>query len=242
MSAFRLDKIICDSGIATRSEARLMITAGRVRIDGKTETRADLKIELDDSEICVDGNVINGSKFRYFMLNKPEGVLTATEDRQQKTVLDLMPEDLKRLKIFPVGRLDKDTTGLLILTNDGEFCHAVTSPKRHIKKLYEFTVEGMLLPEDVDAFKSGITLRDGTECLPAILEIDENNLSRGRVSIYEGKYHQVKRMLASRGKTVVKLNRITVGELKLDSSLKPGSYREIDKNEIKLVLMGNVSK
>ncbi len=236
MSSFRLDKIICDSGIATRSEARGLISAGRVRVNGKTETHADLKIELNGAEIYVDGKPLNGDKFRYFMLYKPEGVLTATEDRDQKTVLDILPEELRRLKLFPVGRLDKDTTGLIILTNDGEFCHAVTSPKRHIKKLYEFTVKEMLAAEDVEAFKTGITLRDGTKCLPASLEIDKEDLSHGNVSIYEGKYHQVKRMLASRGKPVEKLKRVSIGELCLDKSMKPGDFREINENERSLIL------
>jgi 16S rRNA pseudouridine516 synthase len=242
MSSFRLDKIVCDSGLATRSEARGLIATGRVRVNGRVETHADLKIELDSAEVSVDGKTINGNKFRYFMLNKPEGVLTATEDREQKTVLDILPEELRRLKLFPVGRLDKDTTGLLILTNDGEFCHAVTSPKKHIKKLYEFTAAGELSSEDAEAFKEGITLRDGTKCLPAGLEIDKNDLCHGFASIYEGKYHQVKRMLASRGKPVVKLKRLTIGELRLDEALKPGDFREIFENERRLILNKVISK
>ena len=236
MSSSRLDKIICDSGIATRSEARELIVTGRVRVNGIAETHVDIKIDLDLAEICVDGKVINGNKFRYFMLYKPEGVLTATEDRDQTTVLDILPEELRRLKLFPVGRLDKDTTGLLILTNDGEFGHNVTSPKRHIKKLYEFTVAGELSSEDTEAFKAGITLRDGTECLPASLEIDEDNKSHGWVSIYEGKYHQVKRMLASREKPVEKLKRLAIGQLRLDEKMKPGDFREIDENDRRMVL------
>jgi len=241
MSLLRLDKIISDNGIASRSEARKMIASGRVWVDGKAITCADLKIDTGDSEIRLDGNVINGESLRYFMLYKPEGVVTATEDRSQKTVIDLLPKELTCLKLFPVGRLDKDTTGLLILTNDGEFCHTVTSPKRHIRKLYEVTVDGMLELDDTEAFIKGIVLQDGTECLPATLEIDENNTSHGFVKIYEGQYHQVKRMLASRGKHVRTLKRIAVGNLSLDVSMKPGDYKELSEKDINLIINKNVT-
>ncbi len=241
MSLLRLDKIISDSGIVTRSEAKKLIVSGRVRVDGMAMTSADLKIDTESSEICLDGRVINARRLRYFMLYKPEGVVTATEDRNQKTVIDLLPKEISRLKLFPVGRLDKDTTGLLILTNDGEFCHTVTSPKRHIRKLYEFTVEGMLEPDDIEAFRNGIVLHDGTECLPATLEIDENNPIHGFVTIYEGQYHQVKRMLASRGKHIRTLKRIAVGNLSLDVSLEPGEYKELTENDINLIINKNVT-
>lgn len=241
MSLLRLDKIISDSGIATRSEARKFIASGRVWVDGKAQTCAELKIDSENAEIRLDGNVINGASLRYFMLYKPDGVVTATEDRNQKTVLDLLPKELSRLKLFPVGRLDKDTTGLLILTNDGEFCHNVTSPKRHIKKLYEFTTEGTLETDDILAFEKGIVLKDGTECLPAELEIDVKNPSHGFVTIYEGQYHQVKRMLASRGKHIRTLKRIAVGDLPLDESLEPGKYKELSESDINIIVNRNVT-
>ncbi len=241
MSLFRLDKIISDSGSATRSEARRLIATGRVWVDGKAEKSADLKVDTDVAEIRLDGKIIDGAGLRYFMLYKPEGVVTATEDKTQKTVLDLLPAELKRLKLFPVGRLDKDTTGLLILTNDGDFGHAVTSPKRHIKKLYEFTAQGMLDAEDTEAFKKGIVLKDGTECLPAVLEIDENDRSHGFVTVFEGKYHQVKRMLASRGKPVKTLKRVAVGDLSLDASLQPGELKELSESDINLIVNKNVT-
>lgn len=237
MNLYRLDKIISERGIATRSEARGLISSGRVRVNGQTETHADVKIDIDTSTISVDGKSLKTGKYRYFMLYKPEGILTATEDRDQKTVIDILPEDLRRLKLFPVGRLDKDTTGLIILTNDGEFCHNVTSPKHHVEKRYEFTVEGELSAEDVRAFEAGIILRDGTECLPASLKIDEKNLSHGYVSVFEGKYHQVKRMLASVGKPVTSLKRLSIGGLCLDENMKPGDFKEIDENE--KILMSN---
>lgn len=241
MGLLRIDKVICDSGIATRSEAKKLIASGRVYADGKKIASADTKVDAENSEICVDGQIINGKKHRYFIMNKPEGVLSATEDRMQKTVVDLLPPELSRLNLFPVGRLDKDTTGLIILTNDGDFCHEVTSPKHHIQKVYEFTVEGTLSEEDAEAFKQGIILRDGTKCMPAVLKIDNENKSHGFAAVFEGKYHQVKRMLASRGTPVIKLKRISIGGLKLNESLKPGEYQEIDENEIKILVNKNVS-
>lgn len=241
MSLLRLDKIISDSGSATRSEARRLIASGRVWVDSKAEKCFDKKIDSESSEIRLDGKVISGGSLRYFMLYKPDGVVTATEDLNQKTVIDLLPPELMRLELFPVGRLDKDTTGLLILTNDGEFCHAVTSPRRHIKKLYEFTVEGALEPDDTEEFKKGIELKDGTQCLPAVLEIDESDHSHGFVTIYEGQYHQVKRMLASRGKPIRALKRVAVGDLSLDNSLKPGEFRELTKSDLNLIVNKNVT-
>ncbi|MBP8640215.1 MAG: rRNA pseudouridine synthase [Oscillospiraceae bacterium] len=241
MSLLRLDKIISDSGNATRSEARRLIASGRVWVDGSVVKSFDCKIDTENAEIRLDGKVIGGGSLRYFMLNKPEGVVTATEDKTQRTVLDLLSEEHKRLKLFPVGRLDKDTTGLLILTNDGDFCHAVTSPKRHIKKMYEFTTGEILEPEDVDAFKTGLVLKDGTECLPAFLEIDENDNRHGFVTIFEGKYHQVKRMLASRGKHVKLLKRISIGELSLNTSLQPGELMELTESDVNLIVNKNVT-
>lgn len=242
MNIFRLDKIICDSGAATRSEARALITSSRVRVDGRVVTDAGFKTDAESSEITIDGRAVNAGEFRYFMLNKPEEVLSATEDREQKTVLDLLPKELKKLGLFPVGRLDKDTTGLLLITNDGDFCHAATSPKRHVEKLYEFTAEGQLDNDDVKAFLGGIVLKDGTKCLPAVLEIDENDSSHGFVTVLEGKYHQVKRMLAARGKSVRTLKRLAIGGLKLDASLEPGAFRELTKNDIDKVVNKNVTK
>ncbi len=240
MSLNRLDKIISDTGLATRSEARICVAMGRVRVDGEVATNAALKVETDKVEVRLDGKAITGG-YHYFMLNKPDGILSATGDRDQKTVLDLLPPELKKLGLFPVGRLDKDTTGLIILTNDGEFGHFVTSPKHHIKKLYEFTVEGLLNSDDIKAFKNGILLQDGTQCLSAELEIDERDLSHGFVTIFEGKYHQVKRMLASRGKPVKALKRVAVGALSLDASLGEGEFRELTQNDLNLIINRNVT-
>lgn len=241
MSINRLDKIISDSGLATRSEARICIAMGRVRVDGAVATDAALKIDTDRAEVSLDGKAITGG-FRYFMLNKPEGVLSATEDRHQKTVLDLLPKEYAKLRLFPVGRLDKDTTGLVILTNDGDFGHFVTSPKHHIKKRYEITVEGLLDCDDIKALERGIVLQDGTQCLPAVLEIDEKSPNHGYVTIFEGKYHQVKRMLASRVKPVRTLKRIAMGDLSLDASLGEGEFKELTKKDLNLIVNRNVTK
>ena len=241
MNLTRLDKLICESGLASRSEARKLIVTGRVWVDGIVVNLADRKIDAERAEIRVDGKLISGGALRYFMLNKPEGFVTATEDKTEKTVLDLLPTELKRLKLFPVGRLDKDTTGLLILTNDGEFCHTVTSPKKHISKLYEFSCAGALDAGDVEAFEKGIELKDGSKCQPSVLKIDECDPSHGLLTIFEGQYHQVKRMLASRGKPVRSLKRIALGELILDASLAPGEFRELTENDINLIVNKNVT-
>ncbi|MEG1190040.1 MAG: pseudouridine synthase [Oscillospiraceae bacterium] len=230
----RLDKIISDSGRATRSQARDYIKSGRVRVDGAVVTQIDGKFD-SDAQISLDELPIRGGK-RYIMLNKPEGVLSASEDREQKTVIDLLPPELKGCGLFPVGRLDKDTRGLLILTNDGDFCHAVTSPKSHIRKLYEAFTDQGLKPEDCAAFEKGLTLRDGTQCLPAKLIIDENETNHVFVELFEGKYHQIKRMLASRGATVQKLCRLEIGGLRLDENLAAGQWRELSKEELSKIV------
>lgn len=234
MEATRLDKILADSGIATRSEARRLIKAGRVSVNGETVNRAELKANPNSDDIKLDGRCV-GSKMVYIMLNKPHDVVTATEDREHRTVIDLLPEELRRRGVFPVGRLDKNTTGLLLLTNDGNFVHAVISPNHNVNKVYEVYVEGRLDEADSAAFKDGIELRDGTKCLSALLYVDENDHSHAEVTISEGKYHQVKRMFAARGKPVVFLKRLCIGGLHLDENLEPGKCRELTSKELKLV-------
>ena len=234
MPLVRLDKLIADSGIASRAEAKRLIKTGRVSVDGSASVSAEDKYDPDNAVICVDGEPLNYARFRYLMLHKPAGVLSATEDRTQQTVLDLLPEQLRRQGLFPVGRLDKDTTGLLLLTNDGAFAHAITSPKKHIPKVYRAAVDGELDAFDAAAFAEGLRLADGTECLPAALEIVSPDL--GRITVYEGKYHQVKRMFAARGKPVTALHREKIGALTLDPGLTPGKFRELAPEEIALFL------
>lgn len=234
MALKRLDKLLADMGIASRSELKQIIKSGRVSVDGRAVTVPEAKFDSEVCEIALDGKSLTVQKFRYYVMDKPTGVLSVTEDRKQKTVLDLLPEEQQRMGLFPVGRLDKDTSGLLILTNDGEFAHRVISPKSGVEKIYLALVDGQPDAEDVKAFEKGIVLKDGTECLPAKLELLDNN--RCLVTVMEGKYHQVKRMLASRGKPVLELRRLAVGELELESSLGPGGFRELTEEDLCKVL------
>ncbi len=229
MAVKRLDKLLADLGVATRSELRDIIRSGRVQVDGAVVTQPEQRFDSEACRIVLDGKELSYSVFHYYMMDKPEGVLSVTEDRKQKTVLDLLPPELRRMGLFPVGRLDKDTSGLLLLTNDGEFSHRVISPKSGIEKRYEARVEGMPDEEDVRAFAEGLTLGDGTKCLPAKLEI--TGTDRCYVTVMEGKYHQVKRMLASRGKPVRTLRRLSVGALALDLGA-PGDFRELTQEDL----------
>ena len=187
MERIRLDKYLCDLGKATRSESKKMIRSGRVRVDGETVTAPETKIAPDSARVTLDGEKLLWAKHHYYMMNKPAGILTATEDRRQKTVLDLLPDELRRMELFPVGRLDRDTRGLLLLTDDGDFAHRVISPKFAVEKMYDASVEGTPDESDAAAFARGIVLRDGTKCRPARLAL----LGEGRclVTVTEGKYH-----------------------------------------------------
>ncbi len=226
----RLDKYLSEQGIASRKELKEIIRSGRVSVDGVCLTQPEAKVDPERSVILVDGKQISSARTHSYMLHKPLGVVTATEDRSEKTVLDLLPQELRRLGLFPVGRLDKDTSGLLILTNDGDFAHRVISPKSTVEKCYSASVDGTLDEEDCRAFREGIILKDGTRCLPAKLEILEKD--RCLVRVVEGKYHQVRRMLASRGKPVLTLHRLSIGELRLDDSLAPGAWRELSEEDL----------
>ena len=226
----RLDKFLSERGVASRKELKEIIRSGRVCVDGVPQCRPEAKIDPERSVILVDGKQISSRRSHSYMLHKPLGVVTATEDRSERTVLDLLPPELRRLGLFPVGRLDKDTSGLLILTNDGDFAHRVISPKSTVEKCYSARVEGVLDEEDCRAFLEGITLKDGTRCLPAKLEILEKD--RCLVRVTEGKYHQVRRMLASRGKPVLTLHRLSIGTLTLDDSLAPGEWRELSEEDL----------
>ena len=227
----RLDKIISATGKKSRREVKELVRQGRILVDGKVANAADMKVDPASSEILIDGENIGYEKFTYIMLHKPAGVLSAVEDRKQKTVIDLLPEELQRRGLSPVGRLDKDTEGLLLLTNDGELTHKLLSPKYHVDKVYYARVEGRLEQKDCEAFAAGMTLGDGLECLPAGLEILSD--SEALVTLQEGKFHQVKRMLAVCGKPVVYLKRLSMGELRLDETLKKGEFRPLTAEEVK---------
>lgn len=236
MSQIRLDRLLSDMGIASRKELKEIIRGGRVSVDGSAVTLPEAKIDPEKSTVTVDGRILTYSRFHYYLMNKPAGVLTATDDRKQKTVLDLMGAEEKRMGLFPVGRLDKDTCGLLLLTDDGDFAHRVISPKSEVEKRYYARVDGTVDEEDVRAFREGIVLADGTRCLSALLERAGENACF--VTVMEGKYHQVKRMLASRGKPVTELCRLSIGALELDDSLRPGDYRELAQSEAAKVFSG----
>lgn len=240
MPLIRLDKMLADEGLATRSQLKSMIKSGRVTVDGRVETRPEAKLDPALSAVCLDGKELGHKKYHYYMLDKPTGVLTATRDSKQKTVLELLSPQLQRLGLFPVGRLDKDTSGLLLLTDDGDFAHRVISPKFGVEKLYYARVEGEPGEQDVLAFEKGLVLKDGTQCLPAKLEI----VSPGEclVQVHEGKYHQVRRMLASRGLPVVELRRLSIGALRLDAELGPGGWRELDENDLCSVFSKNYNE
>ena len=225
----RLDKFLCDSGAGTRSQVKVILKAGRVTVDGKVEKDNSRKIDPAKQVICLDGEVLGGMRRCVLMLNKPEGYVTATEDKNDKTVMELLPDGYRHLDLKPVGRLDKATEGLLLFTNDGDLLHRLISPKKEVPKIYYAKHEGTAGQADIDAFASGLTLRDGLECLPAKLE--PLGAGESLITVCEGKYHQVRRMMASRNMTVLYLERRQEGNLTL-GDLPRGMTRELTDREI----------
>ena len=225
----RIDKLLANTGRWSRKEAAELIRTGRVTADGTVVCRREDKFP---ASVClrVDGERVSTEKYIYLMLHKPAGLVSATEDPKEPTVLSLLPEHLQRIGLFPAGRLDKDTVGLLLLTNDGPLAHRLLSPKSHVDKTYLVRVEGELDGEDRRAFREGIVLADGYECLPAVLEL--LGPGEARVTLHEGKYHQIKRMCAARGKPVTFLKRLTFGPLTLDETLLPGQWRSLAEEEL----------
>ena len=226
----RLDKFLCDSGVGTRSQVKVILKSGRVAVDGKVEKDNSRKIDPATQTVTLDGEILGGKRRIVAMLNKPEGYVTATEDAKDKTVMELLPAELRNHDLKPIGRLDKATEGLLLFTNDGDLLHRLISPKKEVPKVYYARHEGEASAEDVAAFETGLTLRDGLECLPAKLE----PLGPGEslITVCEGKYHQVRRMMASRGMTVLYLERRKEGNLTL-GDLPRGQVRELSEAEIK---------
>lgn len=225
----RLDKLIAACGAASRREVKTLVRQGRVKVNGIVAASAEMKVDETSAVITVDGAALQYEKFVYVLLHKPAGVLSATEDSRQQTVLDLLPPEYRKRGLAPVGRLDKDTEGLLLLTDDGELTHRLLSPKYHVDKVYYARVEGTPDEGDRAAFAAGIALSDFT-CMPAELTL----LGAGecQVTVREGKFHQVKRMLASRGKPVTYLKRIAMGPLHLDEGLACGAWRLLEKEEV----------
>ena len=226
----RLDKYIADAAGLTRSEAVRAIRSGAVAVNGSVLRKPEQKIDEKTATVTRNGIPCTYRRFLYFLLDKPTGVITASRDGRQKTVLDLFPPELRRLGLAPVGRLDKDTGGLLLLTNDGEFAHRVISPKYAVPKVYRATVERPLDPLDPGRFENGLVLADGTRCLPAELEIVGE--FECLVTVREGKYHQVRRMLAAVGKPVLTLRRLSVGPLQVEPGPGTGQYRELTEEEL----------
>ena len=234
MAMERLDKLLASTGRWSRKEVKDLVRQGRVKADGSPVKKPEEKFDPELVCLTVDGQSVDCAPFVYVMMDKPEGLLSATEDRNQKTVVDLLPEHLRRRGLFPVGRLDKDTTGLLLLTDDGSLAHELLSPKKHVDKVYLARVDGVVDETDVAALAEGMVLGDGLHCLPAGLEPLEDG-SRCLVTLREGKYHQVKRMLAYRGKPVLYLERVRFGPLPLDSSLSRGEFRFLTDDEVDLL-------
>ncbi len=229
----RLDKLLADTGLWSRKEARDLIRRGQVTVDGAVVKQPEAKVDPAQSSLTAAGQPVLWQKYTYIMMNKPGGVLTATEDRRQPTVLDLLPQELRRKQLRPVGRLDKDTEGLLLLTDDGPLAHRLLAPKSHVDKVYYAETEGTVDEDDIAAFAAGMTLGDGLVCQSAGLE--RLGPERCLVTLREGKFHQVKRMLSARGKPVRYLKRLSMGPLTLDEILAPGAWRPLTAEEVRKV-------
>lgn len=231
----RLDKYLADMGAGTRQEVKKYIRQGRVAVDGVITKKPDVKIDAGCQDVALDGAAVRYAAFEYYMLNKPAGVVSATSDNHSQTVLDLIG-GRKRKDLFPAGRLDKDTEGLLLITNDGALAHRLLSPGKHVDKCYYASVSGAVTAEDILRFKEGIDIGTGDEkemTMPAVLEIlKSGEVSEVRLTIQEGKFHQVKRMFHAVGKEVIYLKRERMGGLVLDESLKPGEYRSLTEEEL----------
>lgn len=229
----RLDKYLADLSVGTRSEVKVMIRKGRITVNDTVILNPETKIETASDVVAFDGNVLAYTAYEYYILNKPAGVISASSDKRVKTVVDLIDSAI-RGDLFPVGRLDKDTEGLLIITNDGDFTHRLLSPKKHVDKVYFAVVRGRVDKEDVYAFSKGLQVDDELTAMPAELKILKTDIiySEIELTLHEGKFHQVKRMIEAVGKEVVYLKRISMGGLILPVELAPGEYRELTKEEL----------
>ena len=228
----RLDKYLADMGKGTRSEVKKAIGKGLVRVNNEIVKKPETKLDTDSDNVLFDGVLVGYAQYEYYMLNKPAGVISATEDKREKTVIDLITEK-KRKDLFPVGRLDRDTEGLLLISNDGELAHRLLSPSKHVDKVYYAKIDGKVTIEDVEAFQQGVDIGEEKLTRPAKLRILKSGTqSEIELTICEGKFHQVKRMFQAVGKEVVYLKRLQMGTLILDESLKLGEYRELTEQEI----------
>ena len=227
----RLDKYLADMGYGTRSEIKKEIVKGNIQVNGAVERKPETKIDTEKDKVIYNGIPAVYEQYEYYMLNKPAGVVSATSDRKDRTVVDLI-EARQRKDLFPVGRLDKDTEGLLLITNDGELAHRLLSPKKHVDKVYYVKIEGYLTDEDVERLADGIDIGEDRPALPARLVIRKSGtVSEAEITIQEGRFHQVKRMFHALGKEVIYLKRLRMGSLVLDETLKPGQYRKLTEEE-----------
>ena len=228
----RLDKFLADMSVGTRSEVKKFIRQGSVEVDGVTVRTPEVKIDEKLQTVTCKGHIVSYEMYEYYMLNKPAGIISATIDSKERTVIDLI-DSKKRKDLFPVGRLDKDTEGLLLITNDGELAHKLLSPKKHVDKVYYAKVEGIVNAEDIKAFEQGVEIGEDEVTMPAKLEIILSDMvSEIYLTIQEGKFHQVIRMFEAVGKKVIYLKRLSMGTLRLDGKLAPGEYRQLTKEEL----------
>ncbi|MCJ0362926.1 rRNA pseudouridine synthase [Clostridioides difficile] len=232
----RIDKILSNLGYGSRSEIKKYCKQGSVVVNGSEVSNPGTQVDTENDEILFNGEEVIYREYIYLMMNKPDGYISATTDKYDPTVLDLIDLSYLAFEPFPVGRLDKDTEGLLVLTNDGKLSHRVLSPKKHVPKTYYAKIDGVVTEEDVEAFLEGVVLDDGYKTMPSQLNIlKSDDESEIELTIHEGKFHQVKRMFESVGKKVVYLKRLSMGNLKLDESLELGDYRELTDEEVKLI-------
>lgn len=231
----RLDKYLADMGLGTRSEVKQAVRKGRVQVNGQTVREPEYKTDTETDQVWFNGQPAVYWEYEYYMLNKPAGVISASEDPRERCVVDLI-ESRKRKDLFPVGRLDKDTEGLLLITNDGGLAHRLLSPKKHVDKVYYARVQGRVTQEDAELFRRGVDIGEKKQTLPAELRIlNAGEISEIELTIREGKFHQVKRMFHAAGKEVLYLKRLQMGPLRLDESLKPGEYRTLNMQELDIL-------
>lgn len=232
----RLDKILANFGYGTRREVKQLVKDGLVMVDGVKAKDAGMQVDPENSTIDIKGQRLNYRRFIYLMMNKPAGVISATWDNRHKTVVDLLPVEYRIFNLFPAGRLDIDTEGLVLMTNDGQLAHDILSPRKHVPKRYYARIEGRVTTEDIELFDKGVTLEDGYVTLPAQLTVLKcGEESEIELVIHEGKFHQVKRMFEAVGKRVTYLKRISMGNLMLDNDLEPGACREMTEKEVNLL-------
>jgi 16S rRNA pseudouridine516 synthase len=232
----RIDKVLSNLGYGSRTEINISCKKGLVAVNGNVIKKNSTQVDPENDEIVFNGEKINYRKFIYLIMNKPAGCISATTDKWDQTVIHLLDREQIAFDPFPVGRLDKDTEGLLVITNDGKLSHRLLSPKKHVPKTYYAKIDGVVTNDDIEAFKEGVVLDDGYETMPGELEIlKSDDISEINLTIHEGKFHQVKRMFESVGKKVVYLKRIQMGKLRLDEELELGEFRDLTKEELELL-------